>query len=254
MLDPAFLRNPLAHRTLHDTSAGRPENSLSGAQAAIDLGYGIEIDLQLSSDGQAMVFHDDELDRLTHQTGPLRDRTAAELSRITLRHGAEPIPSLRSFLDTVSGRVPLLIELKDQSGCLGPEDGALAADTADALKDYAGPVALMSFNPHSVAACHYHAPHITRGLTTETIDRANWPGATPERCAELTGIPDYDRLGCCFISHNHRHLDTPRVADLRAKGAAILCWTVRSDEEEAQARRIAHNITFETYLAAKSHS
>lgn len=251
-LDPAFLTTPLAHRALHDATAHRPENSLPAVRAAVQHGYGIEIDLQPSADGVAMVFHDDDLDRLTFDTGPVKGRTVAELQRIRVRASREPIPTLRQVLAEVAGQVPLLIEIKDQSATMGPTDGILERATVAALDGYAGPVAVMSFNPSSVAWMAELAPQIPRGLTTYAFPTADFPAnAGPELLAHraaLAGIVDFDRVGASFVSHHWRDLDRPRVAELRAQGAAVLCWTIRSPDEEAAARRIAQNITFEGYL------
>lgn len=253
-LHPDFLTRPIAHRALHDLALGRPENGLAAVEAAVAAGYGIEIDLQPSADGVAMVFHDETLDRMTAETGPVAARTAAELGRITLNHGeGAGVPTLAEVLRVVSGRVPLLIEVKDQSGNLGPVDGALEQATAAALDGYQGPVALMSFNPHSVATLAKVAPHWPRGLTTYGFPANDFPQAQENpaleaRRARLEAIADFDRVGAVFISHHWRDLERPRVAELKAQGAAILCWTIRQPEEEATARSIAQNITFENYL------
>lgn len=252
-LHPDFLVRPIAHRAFHDLAQNRPENSLVAVQAAVDAGYGIEIDLQPSADGVPMVFHDDTLDRMTPETGPVAARTAEELGRIALNNGAGAgIPTLAEVLRTVAGRVPLLIEVKDQSGSLGPLDGALERATARVLEGYQGPVALMSFNPHSVAALAEAAPHLTRGLTTYAFPASDFPQAAENpaleaRRAALAAIADYDRTGAAFISHRWQDLAQPRVAELKALGAKVLCWTIRSPEEEAIGRQIAENITFEQY-------
>ena len=248
-LPPGFLTRPIAHRAYHDNAAGRPENSLAAMRAAVDAGYGIEIDLQLSSDGVAMVFHDYDLGRLTGSTGPVATRTAAELAGISLLHGTEGIPTLTQVLDVVAGRVPLLIEIKDQDGALGPNIGGLEAATAETLQGYWGPVALMSFNPHSIAAMAQLAPHLPRGLTTSAYRPDDWAPVPAAVCDTLREIPDYDRTGSCFISHEAFDLGRPRVAELKAQGAAVMCWTIRSPKAEAAARRIAQNITFEGYAA-----
>lgn len=248
MLHPDFLRLPLAHRALHDRAQGRPENSRAAIRAAVAAGYGIEIDLQGSGDGEAMVFHDDELDRLTEATGPVRARTAAELGAIRLKDAEDGIPTLAEVLAIVAGRVPLLIEIKDQSGDMGPDMGRLPAATAAALAGYAGPVAVMSFNPHAVAEMARLAPGVPRGLTTYAWADDHAPD-DPARRAHLAAIADYDAVGACFVSHHWRDLDRPRVAELKARGAAVLCWTIRSPAEEAEARRVAQNITFEGYAA-----
>ncbi|WP_212523774.1 glycerophosphodiester phosphodiesterase family protein [Actibacterium sp. MT2.3-13A] len=245
-----FLSRPIAHRALHDLAAGRPENSRAAIAAAIAAGYAIEIDVQLSADGRAMVFHDDDLGRLTPETGALRQRGAAELSAIPLKGGAEGIPTLREVLELVAGRAPLLIEVKDQDGTLGPDVGPLERAVAADLAGYAGAVALMSFNPHSVAALAEAAPQIPRGITTCGYAAEHFPDLPEATRAHLRAIPDFDRVGASFISHAASDLDHPRVAELKARGVPILCWTIRSAEAEAQARRIADNITFEGYAAA----
>lgn len=243
-----FLARPITHRGLHDVRDGRPENSLAAAHASIERGYPIELDLQLSSDGQAMVFHDYVLDRLTGEKGPVRSRTSAELAEIGLSGGDEGIPRFEDFLAFVAGRVPLLVELKSEDRMLGRDVGRLERATARALEGYKGDVALMSFNPHGVAALRDLAPAVPRGLTTESFPATDWRVPAARR-TELRGIPDYDRVEASFISHEARDLGRPRVAELKAQGVVILCWTVRSHGAEARAREVADNVTFEGYLA-----
>ncbi|MFC6582788.1 glycerophosphodiester phosphodiesterase family protein [Sulfitobacter aestuariivivens] len=228
---------------------GRPENSRAAIKAAIAAGYGIEIDLQLSADDQAMVFHDYGLERLTTETGPIRQRSAAQLDSIPLRGGGEGIPGLAEVLDLVAGRVPLVIELKDQDGGMGPDIGPLEVATASALKGYVGDVAVMSFNPNSMVRMAKLAPDVFRGLVTSAYRYKEWP-LPKATCDALRDIPDYDRVGACFISHEVDDLSRDRVAELKSAGAMICCWTVRSAEIEAKARKVADNITFEGYLAA----
>lgn len=250
-LDPAFLSQPLAHRALHDVADERPENSRAAIRAAITHGYGIEIDLQLSADGMAMVFHDYELSRLTTGSGPIRQHSSGELANIPLTGGdGETVPTLAEILDLVAGRAPLLIEIKDQDGIMGPNVGALEFAAAEALKSYAGPVALMSFNPHAVAALARLLPDTPRGLVTCAYNPLDWPLLPEATCDHLRLIPDYDRVGASFVSHNVVDLHNPRLTELRRDGANILCWTVTSPEMERDARKTAQNITFERYLAA----
>jgi glycerophosphoryl diester phosphodiesterase len=248
-LPDSFLRLPIAHRALHDRAAGRVENSSAAIKAAVAAGYGIEIDLQLTRDGVAVVFHDDTLDRLTAETGPVRSRTAAELGGVGLKGGADTIPTLAEVLALIQGRVPLLIEIKDQSLVMGPTDGRLEAATAAALTGYDGDVALMSFNPDAVHHMARLAPHLARGITTSAYDPEDWAPMPQALCTQLRGIPDYDATGSSFISHEAGDLARPRVAELKARGAAVLCWTIRSPQDEAKARVVADNVTFEGYAA-----
>ncbi len=249
-LPPAFLKAPIAHRALHDSAQGRPENSRAAIGAAIEAGYAIEIDLQLSRDGVPMVFHDETLDRLTGLNGWVCDKSAAELATIPLTGGAETIPALTEVLPLVAGRSPLLIELKDQTLRMAETDGRLEQATAALLAAYKGPVAVMSFNPHCMAHMSRMAPTVARGLTTSAYDPTDWDPLPAQTCARLRDIPDFDRVEASFISHEAADLARPRVAQLAAQGSAILCWTIRSAEQEATARQIAQNITFEHYRAA----
>ncbi|MGR3796295.1 glycerophosphodiester phosphodiesterase family protein [Vannielia sp. SX4] len=249
-LPDAFLTRPIAHRGFHDRAAGRVENSRAAFAAAIAAGYGIELDLQPSKDGVPMVFHDYALSRLTGETGPVAQRTAAELGQIMLTDGGEGVPTLAEVLKLVDGRVPLLIEIKDQDGALGPNVGQLERAVAEALEGYAGEMALMSFNPHSMAVMAKLLPDVPRGLTTDNYEPESWTTVPEARRAELRAIPDYDRVGACFVSHRHGALGDARVAELKAQGAEILCWTIRSEAEEAKAREVAANVTFEGYAAA----
>lgn len=247
-LPGSFMALPIAHRALHDVTAGVVENSPTAIDHAVRAGYGIEIDLQLSADGVPMVFHDATLDRMTAERGPVRDRTAQELGQIALTGSDDRIPTLSQVLDQVGGAVPLLIELKDQSGGLGQADTTLEEATARALTGYRGDVAVMSFNPWMMAAMQRFAPAIPRGLTTCGYVPAQWPRLTPELCDTLRSIGSFEPVGASFISHDWTDLANPRVAALKAQGVPILCWTVTSPEVEAEARRVADTITFEGYL------
>jgi len=249
LLPTEFLKAPLAHRALHDVTDGRPENSRAAIRAAMDHGYGIEIDVQLSADGAAMVFHDYDLDRLTGQTGPLQRHKSDALGAVPLTGGTEGIPTLQEVLALVDGKVPLLIEIKDQDGGMGPDVGPLEQAVAVQTDAYAGPLAVMSFNPHAMAEMRRLCPNLPLGLVTSAYTAQDWP-LPKETRDRLRDIPDFDRIGASFISHEVEDLDRPRVADLRGQGAAILCWTVKSAQQEAQARRHAQNVTFEGYLAA----
>ncbi|WP_235912937.1 glycerophosphodiester phosphodiesterase family protein [Oceanomicrobium pacificus] len=246
-LPGAFLERPIAHRALHSAAGGVAENSMAAIEAALGAGYGIEVDLQLSADGEAMVFHDDDLKRLTGHKGAVRARTADELAALPLKAGGGTIPRLSDLLDRVNGHVPLLIEIKDQTGQLGPAVGPLEERTCALLKHYDGPVALMSFNPHSVARCAEFAPAIPRGLVTCRFGRRDFLKVPMARLRELQPLPDVDRVGAAFVSHDRRDLSNPALAPLKARGMPLLCWTVRSAAEEAAARQVADNITFEGY-------
>lgn len=245
-LPPGFLDSPFAHRGLH--GPGVPENSLAAVSAAISAGYGVEVDLQPAADGTPMVFHDATLDRMTHASGSVGDQSPAELGTLSLRGGTgDGIPTLEALLDHVSGRVHLLIELKDQSGLLCAAPMTLEPDVARLLRAYRGPVAVMSFNPTMVEAVAERAPDLPRGLTTCAFAPATWSGLPRATACRLASIADADPLGAAFISHGHLDLEMPVVAAQRRAGRAVICWTIRSPAEESSALRYADAITFEGY-------
>ncbi|MEM9756268.1 MAG: glycerophosphodiester phosphodiesterase family protein, partial [Pseudomonadota bacterium] len=209
-----------------------------------------ELDLQVSADGVAMVFHDATLDRMTAACGPVRSRPAAELAALGLWDTPEQIATLSAVLLRVDGRVPLLLELKDQSGHLSGSDQVLERAVLDCLERYRGLVAVMSFNPDQIAYFHEWAEYIPRGLATRRFTHGDWPGLPPVTAERLRAIADFDRVGAQFISHDARDLDNEHVAACKKHDVPILCWTVRSEAEEALARRVADNITFEGYRPA----
>ena len=205
------------------------ENSREAIEAACQAGFGIEIDLQLSADGQAMVFHDYDLRRLTAASGPVRQQTSDTLQAIQLTGGETGIPTLPQVLEQVSGRVPLMIEIKDQDGGLGRNIGPLEQATAKALAGYTGPVALMSFNPYAVARMAELCPDIPHGITTCAYTKDDFPLIKEARLAELRDLSEVEALNCRFISHNRADLDNPQVAALKDKDAGdiiVICGGV----------------------------
>ena len=246
----------MAHRTLHDighdTVQGRAENSVSGAMAAMDAGYGLEIDVQLSRDNIAMVFHDYDLLKLTGRAGLVRDFTAAELMEIGLIGGEDKITRLDNFLAIICGHggdlPPILIELKPQNKTLESETPELARAVAEAVTDCPAPLALMSFNPHSIKHIARVLPDTPRGLVSDAFAPENWAGVSENRCKELAQMADYTPLGASFISHNVNDLESPQIDKIRTLGGAVLCWTVRNPAQEKTARMRADNITFEGFL------
>lgn len=247
-LSPAFLTTPIAHRALH--GAAGPENSGPAIQAAIDAGYGIEIDIQPAKCGTPMVFHDYQLQRLTGAAGMINQTTLKDLHRLTLMNSAAQIPTLAQVLDMVQGRVPLLIEIKDQDGALGPALGSLEEAVSQALQGYDGPVAMMSFNPHSVAHFASLSPMVPRGCVTCLFEENRWPHVPVARRTELATLRHARAPHVDFISHRHTDLRNPHVAQIKAAGKPVLCWTTRTQSEDTTARQIADNVTFESYHPA----
>ena len=174
-----LIARPVAHRGLHDAQKGVIENTPSAFAAAIAGGYGIECDLQVSADGEAMVHHDDVLGRLTAGDGRLDALTAAELKRVPFKATGDRMITLTELCELVAGRSTLVIELKSRfRGDLG-----VVGHAAKVLAGYRGPVALMSFDPAQIAAVREITPQLPRGLVAES-PRLLRGGEAGVRCGE----------------------------------------------------------------------
>ncbi|QDY69907.1 glycerophosphodiester phosphodiesterase family protein [Qingshengfaniella alkalisoli] len=246
-LPKPFLAQPIAHRGLHGPA---PENSLGAFRAAIAGGFGIELDVQLTRDRKAVVFHDYTLERLTREAGPVRMHDQYELGNFSLEGTEETIPTLPETLGLVAGQVPIIIEIKDQDMHLGPDIGPLERAVAKDIRRYPGDLALMSFNPHTVHMMKELCPGTACGLITCDFPEEHWGRIDSKRLAELRS---YDSVNACnadFISHVVNDLDSGLVAQARADGLPVLCWTVRSVEDARHAYRLADQITFEGFTPA----
>ena len=222
---------PFAHRGLH--GHGRVENSRSAFQAALAHGHGIELDVQSSRDGHAVVFHDYELDRLTGESGLVADRGAEELGRISFRESGETIPSLADVLEMIGGQVPLLIEVKSRARKVEP----ICLAVLRALEGYRGPVGVMSFNPEVGRWFAAHAPRVTRGLVVTEAGR-RWRGAVRRRLALW-------RARAEFLAYDIRDLPSAFAARARRRGLPVFTWTCRDAEQVKKARRHADQIIYE---------
>jgi glycerophosphoryl diester phosphodiesterase len=237
-------RRPIAHRGYHDRAAGRIENTLAAAQAAVERHFAIECDLQLTADGQAIVFHDDTLDRLAEASGPVRARSLAEIRAIRLRDTSDHIPTLTELLQTVAGRVPLVIELKsDWTGNRG-----LEACVAPILAAYAGPAAVMSFDPDSMRAMRRLLPGIPRGLIADHFDPdPAMPTFPPLRRFALRNLLPAAIVRPDFISYGIDALPAPAPLFLRRLGLPLITWTIRTAADREKARHYTDQITFEGF-------
>lgn len=247
-LPQVFLDRPFAHRGLHDKATGRIENARASFDAAVAAGFGIELDVQMSRDGVPVVFHDYTLDRLTALSGPVRDRSAEELAGIPLAGSDDTIETLQAVLERIGDAAPVLVEIKDQTHSPGTDIAALDQVTGwvvkNAVDSHGLRAAIMSFNPAYAAALSWLGDTIPRGLVGMIFNEAH---LTAEQNAALSDYAAFDSAGCAFISHDRESLDAPSVAKLTARGVPIFTWTIKSATEEAAARRVADNITFEGY-------
>lgn len=242
-----FWAKPFAHRGLHDEAL--PENSLSAILAAVDAGYAIEIDVQPSSDGEAMVFHDYTLDRLTDEVGRTDARSVAELNAIKLGQSDDTIPTLEAVLRGVAGRVPMLIEVKDQSGGFTRTDGTLERRVCHLVEQsgYVDACAIMSFNPFSADHVRDFLPDVMRGVVSYDFEHPHDENIPAEHRADLAALRWFEDTGADFVSYGAGSLPSGRTDALRANGVPVFCWTIRSAEEATKALRHCDQITFEGY-------
>lgn len=235
-----LVQRPIAHRGLW-APGGAPENSLGAFQAACAADFGIELDVQLSSDGEAMVFHDATLERMCGVEGRLSDHTAADLSAMKLAGTDETIPTLAEALAVIGHQALVLIELKTPYGEVGPLEKRVSA----ILIDHNGPVAVIGFNPYSHAWFAQHHPQTLRGLDSYSY-RDNETLAREQRAAyaELEHVPlakpHFLALGLDIVAK-------PAAAKLRKDGMPVIAWTVRCEEDWASARDHADNLIFEGF-------
>lgn len=247
-IDPVFLARPIAHRGLHDRNSGIIENTASAFERAIARNFAIECDLQLTGDDKPVVFHDATLDRLTAQSGAVRTLSAGQMGRIPLKDSAagDCPQTFGHLLEQLAGRVPLVVELKQQAD---REEGRLLARLAiETARAYTGPLAFKSFDPYIVAALadlEFAGP---RGIITYRYDDAEGRSATSRSqrfvLRHLLHLP-VSRF--TFVSCHHEALDLPAVRLLRARGFPVMTWTVRSPKEAEAARAHADQIVFEGF-------
>jgi glycerophosphoryl diester phosphodiesterase len=243
MAELYWLKRPIAHRGLHDAAKGIVENSASSVRAAMGAGFAVEVDLQCALDHIPVVFHDATLDRLTSETGPVAAHEAGALSRIPLRNSADCILSLPALLALVNGHVPLLLEVKSTWA----RDGKFEANIAKMLEAYPGPVAVMSFDPYSVAAFRQVAPLIPRGLVAERFDDPRcWSHLSVWQRLAMRNLLTSAIAWPHFIAYDIRAL--PALAPLIAWGLfglPLITWTVRTKDERERALRYADAMIFE---------
>lgn len=249
MTAPSWLtERPIAHRGLHDSAAGRFENTISAAEAAIAGGFAIECDIQLSRDGEAVVFHDHDLDRLTQDSGPVRERDAASLGRLAIGGSQDRIPMLTAFLDHIADRTPLVVEVKSRHD----GDERLARRFVEVMQGRRERVAAKSFDPAIVTLLRRIAPHIPRGIVAQSTygDRER-ETLGPDRVRSMTDLLHWDDTMPDFLSW--RGADLPAAAPFlgrRLGGVPLMAWTIRTREEASRVAAFADQIVFEGFLPA----
>lgn len=234
MTDIAWLtRRPVAHRGYHDLNRNRWENTLPAFAAAAEKNFAIECDVHLSADGVPVVFHDDDLKRLTGTGGLIWQRTAAEMQALTVGGTADRVPTLAELLELVAGRVPLVIELKGIPG----HDAGLVGKVAEQLRAYRGEAAIMSFDHWLVREFPTAAAGIPAGLTA-------WGDKPHDFEAHFSMLGN----GISFVSYDVTALPNPFVGFVRERLAMpVITWTVRTEAAVRQTFAHADQMTFEGF-------
>jgi glycerophosphoryl diester phosphodiesterase len=240
-----LIARPIAHRGLHDADHGVIENTPSAVRAAIAANYGIEVDVQITADGEAMVHHDDVLGRLTEGEGRLDQLTAAQLKAVPFRGTSDRMMTLGELCDLVGGRVTMLVELKSRFD----GDTRLPARVAAVLTNYRGPVAPMSFDPTQLAHLQQVNPALLRGIIAAKY--------RPHPYWDL--MPPWMRLGMGYLVTAltarpqfvaYSIADLPAAAPLFARhvlSMPLLTWAVRTPAERQRAARWADQMIFEGF-------
>ncbi len=234
---------PIAHRGLHDSSHAIPENSLAAFDAAAAAGHPAELDVRATVDGVAVVFHDFELARLTGEDGTIDGVDSASVSSLFLDGTGQSVPLLVDVFDAVAGRVPLLIEVKNEG-----VPGIVEEATLRAIEEYTGAVAVQSFNPFTLRWFARNALELPRGLLSGEFRDADMNPALGRKLRNLEMI---EVASPHFIGYDVRCLPFERLTSLREGGMPVLGWTVRSADEETESRRFCDNIIFEDYMPVR---
>ena len=237
-------KRPIAHRGLHAATEGRVENCLQSFDAAISHNFAIELDVQITKDDKAAVFHDYSLERLTHGTGRVDEMTLAELSKVSFKNGSDHIEDLASLLAHIDGRVPLIIELKTPK----VQDTRLERAVAASLATYQGPAALMSFSPQVVAELIKHTDRPRGIVSCDFFRDKDGSKLVEEERYQLTHLLHAGVTKPDFISYCQKDFPAPSVDLMKAlTGLPVICWTTKSAEDHIWALKHCDQVTFEGY-------
>lgn len=233
-----LLSSPIAHRGLHNNNL--PENSVGAFNNAIENNIPIEMDVQITKDKKLIVFHDKNLARMTGATENCDDLDCSELIKLHLHNSEFCIPTFIDFLKLVDGRVPILIEIKNEG-----KVGEIEAELIKNLENYKGQFAVQSFNPLSIAYVSKHAPHIYCGLLVCDFSKERMPFYKKFILNRLLLLK---KSGSKFLSCKWDELPNKRY--IKSK-LPLIAWTVQSQEAENTSRKYVQNIIFEKYIPSR---
>ncbi|MBS8259933.1 glycerophosphodiester phosphodiesterase [Roseibium polysiphoniae] len=242
-----LLARPIAHRGLHDADNGCIENTPSAIRAAVERNFAIEVDVQETADGEALVYHDYTLDRLVQSKGPVIEKTSAELVKLPMRTGTDNLWLLQDLFDLVAGRVPLVIEIK--SRLVPGAQADFVRRVVEQVEAYDGPACIKTFDPDMLPIARAHRPEVLRGIVADAT--------LPE--GELLRFSRIDRFIMRHMLHIPRtrpHFISYGIRDLpslapgfwrRFFGLPIMTWTVRTENQRLRAAKYADQIVFEGF-------
>lgn len=242
------IARPIAHRGLHDRARGIIENTAEAFAAALAGGFGMECDIQASLDGEAMVFHDHTLDRLTLGNGPIITQTATTLTSLAFRDSSTHMGTLDDLLRQVAGREALVVEVKSRFD----GDTAITRRIAECVRDYAGPLVLKSFDPAMIIALRDAGVRQPLGI----VAMADYVGGefahlSSDEQRSLANLLHFAETRPDFLSW--RHADLPSAAPYLCRtqlGLPVMSWTIRSPLDAARAAPHIDQMVFEGFLPA----
>ena len=237
LFDSWIAKTPIAHRGLHDQQT--PENSLPAFKKAIEKGYAIEIDLQMTKDGVIVVFHDDFLDRMTNGKGNIKEKTFDEIKNLTLKNSNEKIPTFNEFLSLVNQQTPVLIEIKDHENI-----GVAEEKIAKQLENYKGEFAIQSFNPFIVKWFKQNTSFVAGILSCFFCDvKLAW-----YKKLMLKNLYLLKNVKADFVSYEANAGYTFNKLKRLKNKKPILFWTVKSFDDMQKYKQVCDNVIFENFL------
>lgn len=227
-----------AHRGLHGAQTGFAENSLSAFREALVQGHGFELDILLSRDKKAMVFHDMDLERLTGHKGQFSDYDATVLRKISLNNSKDTIPALTDVLSMTDGKAPILIEIKGDQG----EYETIAQAVWQDIKDYPGPLGIMSFFPEILRWFRDHNCPVPVGLVATDIK----DGDLPENYfSDEFQIGIIEEFQADFIAYDIAALPNTVTEYCQKADVPVLTWTVRTKDDRLKSAEHTDTVIFE---------
>ena len=223
-----LLKQPFAHRGVHDIY---PENSIPAFEQAVNLHFGIELDIHLSSDGRLVVFHDDNLRRMTGANEYIKLLPYDQIRQYKLNNTQYGIPLLSDVLELVNGKVPLLVEIKTNNNMK-----KLVPALKQELDNYKGEVFIQSFDPFALRRCYKLMPNILRGQLSSFFkkDKLKFYKKIPIKKLWLNKFSHAD-----FVSYNIENLPNKYA---NKSNIPILAWTIRTQEDYEKAKKYSNNV------------